>query len=124
LAAEATEDPRPPATAAELTLPDAVATLNALAVARPELRWPAGGQPTRAFRAAGTFVDLAIGLIAHQGIDLFAGAKRDRLRPCLASNCLLFFVKEHARREWCSAGCGNRARVARHYQRHHATRQG
>nr|WP_279582460.1 CGNR zinc finger domain-containing protein [Fodinicola feengrottensis] len=23
------------------------------------------------------------------------------------------------RREWCSASCGNRARVARHYDRHH-----
>ncbi|MEU1601426.1 CGNR zinc finger domain-containing protein [Streptomyces sp. NPDC005708] len=41
------------------------------------------------------------------------------MRPCLAPNCLLFFVKNHARREWCSPACGNRVRVARHYRRHH-----
>ncbi|MEV8411642.1 CGNR zinc finger domain-containing protein, partial [Streptomyces niveus] len=28
-----------------------------------------------------------------------------------------FFVRSHPRREWCSADCGNRARVARHYRR-------
>lgn len=123
LAAEMTKDPRPPATAPELTQPDAITTLNALAVARPELVWPAGGKPAHAFRVAGTSADLAVGLIALQGVELFADAGRDRLRACLAPNCLLFFVKEHARREWCSPGCGNRARVARHYQRHHATRR-
>jgi predicted RNA-binding Zn ribbon-like protein len=34
------------------------------------------------------------------------------------TNHSLYFVKRHPRREWCSAGCGNRARVARHYHRH------
>ena len=43
LAAEATADPRPPATAPELTRPEAIATLNALATTWPELVWPAGG---------------------------------------------------------------------------------
>lgn len=124
LAAEATGDPRPSATTAELTRPEAIATLNALATARPELVWPNGGQPSRAYRAGGAAPGLAVELIAHQGVELFTGPGRDRLRPCLAPNCLLFFVKDHARREWCSAGCGNRARVARHYQRHHAARQG
>ncbi|MFI6847287.1 CGNR zinc finger domain-containing protein [Kitasatospora sp. NPDC050467] len=31
--------------------------------------------------------------------------------------CVLYFVKKHPRREWCSAGCGTRARAARHYER-------
>ena len=123
LAAEATRDPRPPATAPELTRPEAIATLNALATAWPELAWPAGGHPSRAYQARGTAARLAVELIARQGVELFAGTGRDRLRPCLAPNCLLFFVKDHARREWCSPGCGNRARVARHYQRHHLARQ-
>jgi predicted RNA-binding Zn ribbon-like protein len=122
LAAEATGDPRPPATAPELTRPEAVATLNALAEAWPELAWPAGGHPARFYRARGT-AGLAVQLIAHQGVELLAGPGRDRLRPCLAPNCLLFFAKDHARREWCSPECGNRARVARHYQRHHSVRQ-
>jgi predicted RNA-binding Zn ribbon-like protein len=123
LAAEATGDPRPPATAPELTRQDAIVTLNALATARPEFVWPAGGHPSGAYRAPGTAADLAVALIAHQGVELFSGPRRDLLRPCLAPNCPLFFVKDHARREWCSPGCGNRARVARHYQRHHPARQ-
>jgi predicted RNA-binding Zn ribbon-like protein len=122
LAAEATGDPRPPATAPGLTRPQAIATLNALAKTWPELVWLADRHPSRAYRAHGT-VSLAVQLIAHQGVELLAGPGRDRLRPCLAPNCLLFFVKDHARREWCSPGCGNRARVARHYQRHHPARQ-
>lgn len=123
LAAEATGDPRPPATTPELTRPEAIATLNALARTWPELVWPADGHPSRAYRAHGS-ASLAVDLIAHQGVELFAGPGRDRLRPCLAPNCLLFFAKDHARREWCSPGCGNRARVARHYQRHHPASQG
>jgi predicted RNA-binding Zn ribbon-like protein len=122
LAAEATGDPRRPATAPELTRADAIVTLNTLATAWPELVWPAGGQPSGAYRARGTAADLAVALIAHQGVELFAGPGRDLLRPCLAPNCPLFFVKDHARREWCSPACGNRARVARHYHRHHAAR--
>ncbi|WP_433382573.1 CGNR zinc finger domain-containing protein [Actinoplanes sp. CA-142083] len=116
LASEATGDPRPPATAPELTRRKAIATLNALARTWPEIVWPDDGEPSRAFRADGAG-DLAVAVIARQGVELFAGPGRERLRPCLAPNCLLFFVKDHARREWCSAGCGNRARVARHYQR-------
>lgn len=121
LAADTTEDPRPPATAPELTRSDAVTTLNALARARPQLVWSADGQPERTFHVDGTAADLALGLIAHQGVELFAGAGRERIRACLAPNCLLFFVKDHTRREWCTPECGNRARVARHYHRHHAT---
>jgi predicted RNA-binding Zn ribbon-like protein len=123
LAAEASGDPRPPASAPGLTRPEAVVTLNALATARPELVWPAGGQPSGAYRAPGTAADLAVALIAHQGVGLLSGSGRELLRPCLAPNCPLFFVKDHARREWCTPGCGNRARVARHYQRHHPARQ-
>ena len=122
LAAEMTGDPRRPATPPRLTREDAISRLNALAGAWPELVWPADGRPARAFRTAGTSIDVAVGLIAHQGVELLAGAGRDRLRACLAPNCLLFFFKEHARREWCSPACGNRARVARHYERHHAPR--
>ncbi|MBW8698628.1 hypothetical protein MBT84_03445 [Streptomyces sp. MBT84] len=119
LAAETTEDPRPPATAPDLARPEAIGTVNRLAQTWPELVWPADGHPTRAYRGPGTAADHAVQLLAHQAVQLFAGPDRDRLRPCLAPNCLLFFVKNHARREWCSPTCGNRMRVARHYRRHH-----
>ena len=35
-----------------------------------------------------------------------------------APGCVLYFIKDHPRREWCSTACGNRARAARHYARH------
>ncbi|MGW5202845.1 CGNR zinc finger domain-containing protein [Streptomyces spiralis] len=120
LAAETTKDPRPPATTPQPTRAEAIATLNGLAHARPELLWPADEEPSVAYRSPGTVADLATGLIAHHAVELFTGPDRARLRPCLAPNCLLFFVKNHPRREWCSPTCGNRARVARHYQRHNA----
>jgi predicted RNA-binding Zn ribbon-like protein len=122
LAAEATEDPRPPATAPELTRAEAIATLNELGQTWPEFVWPVDGHPSRTYRAHGT-ASLAVQLIAHQGVELLAGPGRERLRPCLAPNCLLFFAKDHPRREWCSPECGNRARVARHYHRHHPASQ-
>ncbi|MEV7368579.1 ABATE domain-containing protein [Streptomyces sp. NPDC091299] len=99
LAAKTTEDPRPPATAPGLARPEAIGTLNRLAQTWPELVWPTDGHPTRTYRGPGTAADHAVQLLAHQAVQLFAGPDRDRLRPCLAPNCLLFFVKNHARRQ-------------------------
>ncbi|WP_433296307.1 CGNR zinc finger domain-containing protein [Pseudonocardia sp. CA-142604] len=120
LAADATGDPRPPVTSPAMTRESAIDTLNTLAGAGPELRWPAGGDPVPVFRMNGTTGDLAVAFIAHQAVDLFTGPQRRQLRACLAPGCLLYFLKQHPRREWCSPACGNRARVARHYQRHHS----
>jgi predicted RNA-binding Zn ribbon-like protein len=123
LAVEATHDPRPPATAPKLNRSDAIATVNSSARTWPELLWPADAEPSRAYRSAGGAAgELAVRLIARQGVELFAGSQRELLRPCTAPNCLLYFVKDHPRREWCSPACGNRARVARHYQRHRTAR--
>ncbi|WP_433236869.1 CGNR zinc finger domain-containing protein [Streptosporangium sp. CA-135522] len=47
------------------------------------------------------------------------GSVEADLRACHAPGCVLFFVKDHHRREWCSAACGNRARAARHYSQTH-----
>ncbi len=55
--------------------------------------------------------------IARDAISLLAGPRRAQLRACQGPGCIQFFVKDHPRREWCSAGCGNRARAARHYRR-------
>ncbi|MFJ8363972.1 CGNR zinc finger domain-containing protein [Streptomyces sp. NPDC093984] len=118
LAAEMTNDPRPPATVPGPTRHEAIAKLNALAQAWPELVWPTGGQPSHTYRGSGN-AHLAVQFIAHQAVELLTGPDRERLRPCLAPNCLLYFFKNHPRREWCSPACGNRVRVARHYQRHH-----
>ena len=61
----------------------------------------------------------AVAAIAEEAVALFAGPDRLLLRACRAPGCVLYFVRNHPRREWCSDGCGNRARVARHYHRHH-----
>ncbi|MCB0944909.1 MAG: CGNR zinc finger domain-containing protein, partial [Mycobacterium sp.] len=50
-------------------------------------------------------------------VELLTGPAAVRLRACNAPGCVLYFVKTHPRREWCSEGCGNRVRAARHYQR-------
>jgi CGNR zinc finger len=46
-----------------------------------------------------------------------------KLRACHAPGCVLYFVKSHPRRAWCSEACGNRARAARHYERVRARKE-
>jgi len=41
---------------------------------------------------------------------------------CGGPGCVPYFTKKDPRRAYCSAGCGNRARVARHYRLHKADR--
>lgn len=115
LAAETTDDPRPPTSGTTHT--QAVATINTLARIRAELVWPVSEEPTRTVTARGSQARLTVGLIARQAVDFFGGPHRHQLRACLASHCVLYFVKEHPRREWCTPKCGNRARVKRHYDR-------
>jgi predicted RNA-binding Zn ribbon-like protein len=44
-------------------------------------------------------------------------------RECAHPDCVLQFIARNPRRRWCTAsGCGNRARVARHYLRLQAAR--
>jgi predicted RNA-binding Zn ribbon-like protein len=113
LAAEATDDPRPRNDSVDAL--DVVNRACALAPTWSSLT-PAGSVVRKCARAA---AEQAISAIAEQAVTLFSGEQRSLLRACLAPGCVLYFVREHPRREWCSASCGNRARVARHYQRHH-----
>jgi predicted RNA-binding Zn ribbon-like protein len=62
---------------------------------------------------------LAGWLAAVSYADLLAVAP-DRIRRCAHPDCVLYFQDTSARgtRRWCSmAGCGNRAKAARHYAR-------
>ncbi|WAL69080.1 CGNR zinc finger domain-containing protein [Amycolatopsis cynarae] len=121
LAAEATGDPRPAAASPVSELDSAVAEVNQAAAAVPRwsvLTWTAGETPSRGTGTSGQVAAAAVSAIAEEAIRLFTHPDRQRLRACLAPGCVLYFVKDHPRREWCSAGCGNRARAARHYQRH------
>jgi predicted RNA-binding Zn ribbon-like protein len=120
LAADRTMDPRPAAASAIVEVAVALSILNETAAAAP--RWSTL-EATAAGLARGSRTDASpaeaiAALVAEEGIDLYTGPMRDELRACLAPGCVLYFVRQHPRREWCSTACGNRARAARHYQRH------
>jgi predicted RNA-binding Zn ribbon-like protein len=121
LAGLVTGDAHRPAGSGGVSIGRAVAVVNdavALAVPSPRLVHRDGELRIDTATRAGA-VDLALSSIARQAIDLLAGAGSGSLRACHAPGCVLFFVKDHPRREWCSTACGNRARAARHYERHH-----
>lgn len=103
--------------------PDAAAVdvLNAAAAAAPGVpRITLGDDGVAALTTSfGTASRSAVLLAAFAGdaIDLLAGPHHDELRVCGAPGCVLAFLRTHPRRAWCSNGCGNRARQARHYER-------
>ncbi|MFJ9909135.1 CGNR zinc finger domain-containing protein [Streptomyces sp. NPDC101152] len=56
--------------------------------------------------------------LAEAAAELLADPAVTRIRECEADDCVMLFLAAHPRRRWCSATrCGNRVRVARHYQR-------
>jgi predicted RNA-binding Zn ribbon-like protein len=76
------------------------------------LRWHPGPREADRSRAE----------LALAAARLLGGPEAELLRACQGPGCVLYFRKDHPRRGWCSAGCGNRARVARHYERQRARR--
>ncbi|MEO3876299.1 ABATE domain-containing protein [Nonomuraea sp. B12E4] len=91
---------------------DAVTTLNRHARRTPrwrELR--TAPEPRMTVCAAGRPVEAALAALAEEAVGLFAGPLRHELRACHGPGCVLYFVRDTPRREWCSPGCGNRARA-------------
>ena len=120
LAAEQTHDPRSLGASAVPDKSTAISIVNAAAAASfvsPELVLDGPGLTDRDVWLGGSFVDAFVAVIAREAIELMTGPQWQLLRPCTAPGCAYYFLKEHFRREWCSAICGNRARVARHAQR-------
>ena len=64
----------------------------------------------------------ALAAIAREAIELVSSpAQISKLRRCANPTCSMLFLAETKRRQWCAGNvCGNRARVARHYQRTHS----
>lgn len=95
------------AAAAVPTSPRVVATEDGL---RVRTRWHTEHGGNAAFAA-----------IAREAIELLADPGRlRRLRRCANPECSMLFLAETTRRQWCASNiCGNRARVARHYERTH-----
>jgi predicted RNA-binding Zn ribbon-like protein len=123
LAAEQTHDERPMAVAPGHDRAASIRSLNVAVAAAPswsEIEWATDGLPIVSRKSAATSTAAALADIGERALRLFSGAERDELRACQAPGCVLYFVHDHPRREWCSSVCGNRARVARHYARHHS----
>ncbi|MEU9121507.1 ABATE domain-containing protein [Streptomyces sp. NPDC048506] len=120
--------PGPPSSAdAHRLLPEdeAIRRLNAAAAlvpVAPQLSWDPGTPPAVRQRAAGAApaADRILAALARDAIAFLDGPERALLRACPAPRCVRYFVKDHARQEWCKPSCGNRARVARHHERRRA----
>jgi predicted RNA-binding Zn ribbon-like protein len=102
--------------------PDAAAVkvlnrASARAPSSPAARWRDGDVVAAIEHRGASRADIVIAALAADAIELITGPRRADLRACGAPGCVLMFVKNHPRREWCSNACGNRARQARHYRR-------
>jgi predicted RNA-binding Zn ribbon-like protein len=121
IAALLTDDTRPAAASATADIEQAVTDVNGAAAHAPT--WPQltyhGGELHQYTAGHANAIQRTLSSIARQSIHLLTGEDRLKLHACYAPGCVLYFVKNHPRREWCSTACGNRARAARHYQRHH-----
>jgi predicted RNA-binding Zn ribbon-like protein len=118
LAAFVTRDTR---SAAASAMTDVTAALEQVNLTAAELPAPLlalrnGRLELSAGRSASP-VTTGLARVAEQAAGLLGGDDAARLRACYAPGCVLYFIKTHPRREWCSVACGNRVRAARHYQR-------
>jgi predicted RNA-binding Zn ribbon-like protein len=102
--------------------PSTVATINQWLAHQPghaELKRTRGGFEKR-FQAEFRAPAQLLWPVAESACDLLCYADLTLVKKCENSACVLFFydtTKNHSRR-WCSMSvCGNRMKVAAHYQR-------
>lgn len=80
-----------------------------------ELSWPRGGGPRVRVRVRSRAPGAtALAAVARSAIELLGSPDRQLLRSCAGARCVLFFVAGDPRQTWCSAECGNRARMVRY----------
>ncbi len=78
---------------------------------------PVGYGPAQHRTDAPDLPSAVLARVARSAVDLLTGPDLELLRACPAPGCVLFYLRTHPRRGWCSPGCGNRVRVARHSRR-------
>lgn len=119
IAAHVTDDDRPAATPPMADVTQAVEVVNASRRSTPADHLVlADGILRREAPPAGHTVADGLAAVSAAAMGLLAGPAVPPLRACHGPRCVLYFVQDHPRREWCSPACGNRARAARHYRRH------
>lgn len=114
-------EPSPADAARLLPVPEALRRLNEAAARTPTvpvLRWADGAEPLIRRQPVPDGGPDLTAVLAQAAIAFLTGPDRERLRACHAPRCVRYFLKEHPRQEWCKPSCGNRARVARHHERH------
>jgi len=92
--------------------------VNRMAALSPHwtaIAWDGG--VSKATQTAGAPAAQVLSALANDAIDLFTGSNASRLRLCERPGCVLFFLKDHPRREWCTPACGARVRAARSYEK-------
>jgi predicted RNA-binding Zn ribbon-like protein len=83
-----------------------------------ELRWRPGKWLAEEREAPGPTSARLAAIVAHAAIDLLSGTPSPRVIRCEGPACVHFLVARRAEQRWCSpTGCGNRARVQRHYRK-------
>ncbi|MEO7068561.1 MAG: ABATE domain-containing protein [Rhodanobacter sp.] len=103
-----------PTAAAVAAVSDALSAPSA----RAQLVWT-GNEPRLAPLSGRSRLSALLGELASDAVAVLTGPQAERLRLCANPDCVLQFVADNPRRQWCSSAlCGNRARVARHYQLH------
>ncbi|MFC8303243.1 CGNR zinc finger domain-containing protein [Specibacter sp. NPDC057265] len=78
---------------------------------------PQAGFTRRADHPVTQVVEHVMAMIAEDAASLLSGDEASQLASCEADSCQRFFVRTHARRQWCSTRCGDRVRAARSYAR-------
>jgi predicted RNA-binding Zn ribbon-like protein len=99
----------------------ALASINRAAgdrISHPELRWDLNQWEVEE-RGDGRSTCLRLTtLAARSAIDLLGRTHPLALRRCQGPECIHFLVARRSQQRWCSpSGCGNRARVQRHYRK-------
>ena len=88
------------------------------APAYQELAWDGKGV-TAVSRRPGSPTAILLAQLAAAAAELLTSPAIRQVRRCEGRDCRMLFLPANPRRRWCSpALCGNRARVARYYQRH------
>ncbi|GAA4581535.1 CGNR zinc finger domain-containing protein [Planotetraspora phitsanulokensis] len=89
----------------------------------PVVEWPVTG-PVKVWHAEREGFDAVLAHIARDAVDVITGPRAPTIRRCESPRCVRIFLREHARRVWCSTTCGDRARADRHYRIQRAGRDG
>ena len=99
----------------------AVEAINRAAARSPShwtLRWTRGRWVAQELGTERSATRRVIALTARSAIDLLGKNSPTPVRRCEGPGCIHFLVAQRSQQRWCSpTGCGNRARVQRHYRK-------